>query len=155
MPGLYLDPAGAAAAGGVGGGQGLDDDALVASGDGFPEEFRGLVFIGGDQPRHEHRFRDHRGQGGVPLGVGPVEQVGAVEMQHVEQEDAQRDQAGALLGGFERVDIACRARRGVLEGVGAAVRAQRDQLAVKDGVADGECGQDRHDLGQPVGDVVE
>ena len=155
VPWLYLDPAGAAPARGIGRRERLDDDALVTPGDGVLEELRRLVFVGGDQARHQHRRGDHGGERGVPFGVGLVEQVGAVQVQHVEQENAQRDCPGALFSGLERVDIAGRARRGVLEGVGAAVRAQRDQFAVEDGVADGERGEGRHDLRQPLGDVVE
>jgi hypothetical protein len=127
----------------------------MAPGHGVLEELRGLVLIGGDQARHEHRGRYDGRERGVAFGVGPVEQVGAVEVQHVEQEDTQRHLGGVLLSGTERVDLAGRARCGVLEGVGAAVGAQRDQLAVEHGVAHGEPGERRHHLGQPVGDVVE
>ena len=149
VPRLDLDPPGAAAAGRVRGGERLDHDALVAVRQGVLEERRGLVGRGGDQAGHEQLGRHRAGQGGVPLPVFGVDQVGALQVQGVEQEQRQRDRRaprGVQAGG---------AGRGVLERQRPPVLAQRDQLAVQDRARDRELGQDRHHLGEPGRDVVE
>ena len=86
----------------------------------------------------------------MALVAGLVDQVGAVQVQHVEQEHRQRDdRVGSALA------AARGARRGHLERVGPAVGAQRDQLAVEDGRAYGQGAERGDGLGQPGGDVVE
>jgi len=93
----------------------------VPAGDRVGEERRGLLRRAGDQPRRDQLGRHRPGQLGVPPPGGQVDQVRAVQVQRVEQEDRQRH---AALGGG--------AGRGVLERQRPAVRAQRDQLAVQD-----------------------
>ena len=84
----------------------------------------------------------------MPFPVGQVDQVGALQVQRVEQEHRQRDGRPAALeaGG---------AGRGVLERQRTAVLAQRDQLAVQHRGTRRQFGQDRRHVGQPGGDVVQ
>ena len=73
MPRLDLDPAGAAAARGVGRVQALDDDALVAGGDLVGEERLGGPRVVGDEPWHEGVLGQQSRERGEPFGGGPVE----------------------------------------------------------------------------------
>lgn len=160
-----IQPA-AAPSGGVGGAERLDQHALVAPLDRVGEESGGPLGARGDDPRHPQPLGDGPGQRRVPFGAGRVEQVGAVEVQDVEQEHRQRHRPRAP-GAARRAPLARRALfgaragagrgagRGHLERLRAAVRTERDQLAVEDRVADRQPAQHLDHLGQPAGDVVE
>ena len=50
--------------------------------------------VGRDQPRDDQLGRRDRGQPAVSLAARALEQVGAVEVQHVEQEQRQRHLSG-------------------------------------------------------------
>ena len=143
---LDLEPRGAAPAGGVRRVERLHHDALVPGGDGGVERRLRGRGIAGHRPRDpvlgRHDPLEHRGA----LGERGVEQVVAVDVQHVEEQRRERDRA--RLAGAE-------ARRRDLERLGAAVLAQRDRLAVEHDRADRERAGDGHDLRQAVGDVVE
>src|SRR5215210_6303515 len=101
-----------AAAGRVGGLERLDHHALVAGGERRVERaLRGLR-VGRDEMRDPALGRE-RAEGGGALGQRRVEQVGAVEGEHVEEEHAERDLATQAL------EVAARAEPGAghLEGV--------------------------------------
>jgi len=148
VPRLDLDPPGTPAARRVRGGERLDHDAFVAVGQRIGEEGHGLLGRGCDQARHEQLGGDGPGQRGVPMLVFGVDQVGALQVEGVEQEHGKRDRRTLALqaGG---------AGRRVLERQRPAVLAQRDQLAVQHRAGQRQLGQDSHHLGQAGRDVVE
>jgi hypothetical protein len=150
VPRLDLDPARAAPPGRVGGGQRLGHHALMPPRDRVAEERVRLVRVTGHQPRHQHLGRNDAGQRRAPLHVRQVDQVGPVQVQHVEQKDRQRHHRGAGRSG-----LAGRPRGRVLEGVRPPVRPQRDQLPVEYRRPHRQRRQRGDDLGQPRGDVVE
>ena len=127
VPRLYLDPLAAPAAGRVAAVQRLDHDALMAAGDGVTEEFRGRDRIRRDDARDHQRVRQDPGQQRMPLAAGRVDQVGAVEVQEIEEERGQRQVRLLLPGGV----VAGRTARGDLEGPGAPVREQGHRFAVE------------------------
>ena len=141
---LHLDPAGAAPAGVVGGGEVLHDDTLVARGEHVGEEGLGLGEVVGDDPGH---LVGHRHQGletRETLVAGGVEQVDTVEVQHVEEVRRDGDAGGHR-----------RAGRRLLEGARPAGVVERQHLAVEHDRLDRERPHGLDHLGQPVGDVVE
>ena len=115
---LDLEPTGPAAARLVRRGQRLGHHALVPGGQRRVQEVAGGSRIRGDQPidpvLRGHDVVERRGA----LAGRRVEQVDAVAVQDVEEEDRQR------LGGAGRrdVDRPAEARRGDLEGLWPAVR---------------------------------
>ena len=82
---LDLQPAGAAAAGGVGRVERLHDHALVAHRERVVEHGAGGRGVGGDAARDAQRLGHHRGEPLGARGAGRVEHVLAVEVQHVEE----------------------------------------------------------------------
>ena len=151
MAGLDLDPSRSAPAGGVRRGEVLDDDALVPGGDQLVEERLRLLRVGGHPARDEQGLRGDRLQPRETLAGRQVDQVVAVEVQHVEEVRRERD----LRAQPRDVQAARRAGRGLLEGARPASVVQRDGLAVED---EGLALQREHrldHLGQPVGDLVE
>jgi signal recognition particle subunit SRP54 len=150
VPGLDLDPPGAAAAGRVRGLQRLDHDAFVSVRERIAEELARFGDRASDQAGHKQLGWHGPGQFGVPPPVGQVDQVHPVGMQHVEQKHRKLDGGGFLV----RL-LAGGAGRGVLEGQRPAVRPQRDQLAVEDRRAHRQLGQRRNDLGEPAGDLIQ
>jgi hypothetical protein len=143
---LHLDPPRATAPGRVRRGERFHHDSLVTVGEGIGEELGRLVQVCGHEPRHNHFFRNDTGQCRMSLLVGQVEQVPAVEMQHVEEEHGQRHRGARL---------ACRPCGGVLKRIGAPVGPQGDQFPVEHGIAYREPRQFLDHLGQPGRDVIE
>ena len=141
---LDLDPGGAATPGVVRRVHRLHDHALVAEGEGVPDEGRGDLGVVGADAGRAVPLGDQLGERRPPLGAGPVEQVGAVEVQQVEE--VRRHLDAALHGG---------ARRGLLEGPRPAVVGQGQRLAVEHEPLGREGSRHLDDLGQPVGDHVE
>lgn len=95
--GLDLEPGGTAAAGAVGGVEGLDDDALVAPGQGRGGEVAGggaggpVLGVGGDETAYAQGLGDDAGELGVAVGGGEGEQVAAVDGQQVEEDRGEGD----------------------------------------------------------------
>ena len=147
MARLDLQPPGAAAPGGVGRLQRLHEHALVAGGQGRVEEGVGLGRVGDQRPRHPARRRHQRVEGRRALGAGAVDEVLAVDVQHVEEE--RRERRGGV--GASRAEAA----RRDLEGIRAPVGLQRDRLAVEHDLARGQREHRLHHLGHARGDVVE
>ena len=121
---LDLDPGRAAAPGGVGRREVLDHDALVAGGEHVGERTprpppASAVTSRGTRNAGGHQRLERRGA----LGAGRVEQVAAVEVQHVEEE---RRHPHRRAGSRPR-----RARRGLLERPRPAVVVEREHLAVE------------------------
>lgn len=89
---LHLQPGRAPAARAVGGGQVLDDDALVAAFQGVGEEGvggragAGVVRVGDEGAADPQVLREEPGQGRVTVGVGQVEQVLVVDDERVEED---------------------------------------------------------------------
>jgi len=150
VPGLDLDPPGAPAAGRVRGIQRLDHDAFVPVRERIAKEPARFGDRTSDQAGHEQLGWHGPGEFGVPPPVGQVDQVRALQMQHVEQEHRKMDG-----GGFRVRLLAGGAGRGVLEGQRPAVRPQRDQLAVEDRRAHRQLGQGGYHLREPPGDLVQ
>ena len=132
-------------------GERLDHHALVPVREGVGERGRGDPRGGGHHPGHPQGLRHDRGEHGRPLRGRRVEQIGPVEVQHVEEHRGQRG------GGPQRGRVAATADpgRGDLERLRPAVRAQRDDLAVEHGGGHRQRQHGLHHLGHPGGDVVQ
>ena len=107
--------------------------------------------IRGDEPVDAVVGRHDGVQGGGADVGGLVEQVGAVEVQEVEEEHRQRL---GRAGGAD-VDRPSEPGRRHLKAVRAQVGPQRDGLAVGDQVGDGQRQRRLDHLGQPGGHLVE
>ena len=151
MHGLHLEPAGSPAAGVVRDLEGLHHHPLVAPIQRGLQEGRGLLRIPGHQPAHAQLLWDDLRQRLVPRPRRCVDQVLAVAVQEVEEVRGDRQLVAQPLDGEPGGDAA----RGLLEGPGPAVGAQREHLAVEHESRRGQCPDRGDDLGQAGGDVVE
>ena len=124
---LDLEPTRAPPPRGVGAGERLEHHSLVAGGPGLRGVALGLLGIGGGQPRHAQRRGTGRIQRFQPFAQGTVRQVGAVQMQAIEEEGAEGQSRGAA----RRRLPAAEAAHGDLERMRLAVAAQRNHLAVQ------------------------
>jgi hypothetical protein len=114
------------------------------------EGLRGLL-VRRDEPRNEQVAGHDRGQLAVPLAARQVDQVGAVQVQQVEQERRQRNQFAAP----GRIALAGGPRRGDLEGARTPIRVERDGLAIQYRGRDVQRPRRGGDLRDPAGDVLQ
>ncbi len=140
----------------VGGGEVLDDDALVAAFQGVGEERVGrragrVLRVGDEGAADPQVLGEEPGQGGVAVGEGQVEQLLVVDEERVEED---RDD-GHVRRRLRHVSAASPPGRRSPGRAGAGRPPQGDHLAVQDEAAGREGGDGGGQLGQPFGDVVE
>ncbi len=131
---LHLEPVAAAPAGGVGRVRVLGHQPLVASGEGLLQEGLGAVGVRVREPRDDEPGRQAVGERAMALAGRCVEERLAVERQTVEAEHRER-QRRAQLG---IVAVAAEAAHRHLKGQRAAVRRERQRLAVQHQLAGGQ-----------------
>ncbi len=131
--------------------QGLQHHPFVPAGDRVGEEGPGLLRVGGDDAGGEPVCRHDRRQAALPLAGRGVDQVGAVQVQQVEQERRERG-LGALPAD---VGLARGAGGGDLERPRPPVRGERHRLAVQDHGVDRQGQGGLGDLRHPCGDVIQ
>ena len=145
---LDLAPRRAASAGLVARVERLDHHAFVPGGERVGKErFGGVADRRSRSPGRAIRRRA-RVSIDRPFGEGPVEQVFAVEMQHVEEERGERHRVTRRVVGAESTHR-------VLEAAGERVFGQTDCLAVEHERPCRERADDLDDFGDASGDVVE
>ena len=149
--GLELEPAAAAAAGLVGGLEGLGDQALVAPLQGLLEEGLGGVLVLELGAGHPQVAGDQVREGAPALGSRPVDPVLAAGVEHVEEERGQ----GELGAQGSDVEAAAEAAHGDLEGVGASLRVQGEHLAVQHELRLGQGQRGLDQLGDRGGHLVQ
>jgi hypothetical protein len=126
-----LEPARAAAPGFVRRVEVLGHHALVAGGQRRGEKGFGRGDLAGDEPRYQQVRRQRRGQRGEALARRLRGQVGAVQVQAVEEVDRQRQLGTEPLD----VELAAETAHRHLERLRCAARAEHDRLAVDDQLA--------------------
>ena len=146
---LDLQPAPASPAGLVRCSERLHQHALVTLGQRGGEEPLGFLRVGGHEPGHAHRLREHRLERREPLSGGAVEQVVAVEVEAVEEDRRERDRPSQLVD----VELAAEAAHRHLERPWPAAVVERDRLAVEDEGFDRELPNRLDELGHAGGDV--
>ena len=142
---LDLAPGRAPAARLVGRADGLDHHALVTRRQRVGQQLGGRARVVGDDVADAPRRR-HPPERLEPGTEREVEQVLAIEVQHVEP---RRGQAAA------RPVVAAEAAHGVLEAVGPIVGIEADHLAIEYHRVNRQRRDDLDHAGQPVGHVVE
>src|SRR6266513_161977 len=151
MRALHLEPARAAPARFVERIERLRHDALVAAREGVGIERRRPRLVGGHYARDEVFLQNRSLKGLTPIDACLVDERLALAQPAVEEKHRQRQ----LAAHFPHVQLAAEAPHRHLEGMGLAVRAQGDRLAVEDQRAHREPAHRRNDLGNRGSDVVQ
>ena len=146
--GLHLQPAGAAPARLVRRIERLHHHALVAACERLVEKRLRDDRIVGLYPRNDQLLRETRRERDEPLAGRSVDEVGAVDVEAVEEEGAERSLVG-------RRRLRAEAAHRDLERLGTTVRTKRDRLAVEDDRIHVELSNGGCDLGYAIGDVRE